>query len=67
MQKDRGKKDLGAGLGLTYVSVSFLVVVGGTIGEGGVHFSAWISVQFARGSAFYDLTVAKGRGPYERN
>ena len=34
---------------------------------GGVTFSAWISVQFARGSAFYDLTVAKDRGPYESN
>jgi len=69
-ERPRKDQDLGSGLGLTYVSVSFLVVVGGTIGEGGVHFSAWISVQFARGSAFYDLTsctVAKDRGPYDGN
>ena len=52
-----------------------LVVVVGERGAGGssvrarvrVTLSAWMSVQFAWGSAFYDLTVAKDRGPYEGN
>ena len=36
-------------------------------GEGEVTVRAWISVWFVRGSAFYNLTVAKEQGPYAGN
>ena len=47
--------DGGNGHGDDDVAV-FDVVLGGT-------FNVWISIQFARGSPFYYLTVAKDRGP----
>ena len=75
MGKDQ---DLGLGSGLGGISFSFLVgtvvavrvcVVKGAGDSKGryVTFSAWTSVQLARGSAFHGLTVAKDRGPYEGN
>ena len=53
------------GLGLTH-ECFFLFIYYFFLG-GGTTLSAWISVQCVRGSAFYDLTVAKERGPYAGN
>ena len=58
-------QDLGLGSGLGSGGVGGRSVE--REGEGKVTARAWINMRFARGNAFYDLTVTKERGPYAGN